>query len=256
MGEAIVSGLLRAGWATAGELLVVETSPERRQVLAALLEGVDVAEAPAPRADVLLAVKPGDVPAVCRHLAASAPPRRVLSVAAGVTIAELEGHLGAVAVVRAMPNTPALVGAGVAAIAPGARAGVDDLAWARSILGAVGTVVTVDERQLDAVTGLSGSGPAYLFLVAEALVEAGVLLGLARPVSEELANRTILGAGQLLVEGGRSAAELRADVTSPGGTTAAALRELERRGVRSALIEAVAAAAERSSALGAPRPPA
>jgi pyrroline-5-carboxylate reductase len=179
-------------------------------------------------------------------------------VAAGVTTARLEGFLrgparGAgddVAVVRAMPNTPALVGSGVAAIAPGSAAGPADLDWAESVLTAVGTVVRVSEPQLDAVTGLSGSGPAYVFLVLEALVEAGVLVGLARGTSETLALGTVLGAARLLQESGRSAADLRADVTSPGGTTAAGLRELERHGTRAAFLDAVAAATARSAELG------
>ena len=177
--------------------------------------------------------------------------QRVLSVAAGVTIAALQESLGTgVPVVRAMPNTPALVGAGAAAIAGGTSAGKDDLAWAESVLGAVGTVVRVSEPLLDAVTGLSGSGPAYVFLVAEALIEAGVLVGLPRPTAETLAIQTLLGSARLLAEGDDGPAALRAAVTSPGGTTAAGLRELERNGVRSALIEAVAAATERSRELG------
>jgi pyrroline-5-carboxylate reductase len=150
-----------------------------------------------------------------------------------------------------MPNTPALIGAGAAAIAGGSAAGDDDLTWAEAILGAVGTVVRVPEASLDAVTGLSGSGPAYVFLVAEALMDAGVLAGLPRPTSEALVRQTLLGAARLLAEGGDSPDALRAAVTSPGGTTAAGLRELERHGVRSALLEAVAAATARSKELGA-----
>jgi pyrroline-5-carboxylate reductase len=149
-----------------------------------------------------------------------------------------------------MPNTPALVGAGAAAISPGTAATDDDLAWAGSILGAVGTVVRVPENLLDAVTGLSGSGPAYVFLVAEALIDAGVLVGLPRPTAVELATQTLLGAARLLVETGDSPEALRAAVTSPGGTTAAGLRALESAGVRAAFLDAVAAATERSRELG------
>jgi pyrroline-5-carboxylate reductase len=150
-----------------------------------------------------------------------------------------------------MPNTPALVGAGAAAVAGGTHATDDDLAWAEAVLGAVGTVVRVPEAQLDAVTGLSGSGPAYVFLVAEALIDAGVLVGLPRPASRELAVQTLLGAARLLAETGEGPEALRAQVTSPGGTTAAGLRALESGGVRAALIDAVVAATERSRELGA-----
>jgi pyrroline-5-carboxylate reductase len=178
---------------------------------------------------------------------------RVLSIAAGVPTAALEAALGDGArVVRAMPNTPALVGAGVSAIAAGRAAGDEDLAWAAEILGAVGDVVTVPEHLLDAVTGLSGSGPAYVFLVVEALIDAGVLAGLPREVAERLAVGTVAGAGRLLAETGQSPADARAAVTSPGGTTAAGLRVLEAAGVRAAFLEAVAAATERSRELGAP----
>jgi pyrroline-5-carboxylate reductase len=154
-------------------------------------------------------------------------------------------------VIRAMPNTPALIGAGASAIAPGSAASEEDLAWAEEVLGAVGVVVRVPESQLDAVTGLSGSGPAYVFLVAEALAEAGVLNGLPRATAETLAFQTLAGAARLLAEGETSAADLRAAVTSPGGTTAAGLAELERSGARAAFLDAVSAATRRSRELGA-----
>jgi len=250
MGEALVGGLLAAGWAAA-DLAVVEPVAARRDALAAAFPGVTVSADPVAAGGAVIAVKPGDVEAAATT-AVAAGARRVLSIAAGVPIARIEWATGTdVAVVRAMPNTPALVGAGAAAIAAGSAAGEGDLAWAESILGAVGTVVRVGEALLDAVTGLSGSGPAYVFLVAEALVEGGVLAGLPRPTAEALAYQTLLGAARLLVESGDAPADLRAAVTSPGGTTAAGLRELERNGVRSALIEAVVAATERSRQLGA-----
>jgi pyrroline-5-carboxylate reductase len=177
--------------------------------------------------------------------------QRVLSIAAGVPLANLERWLGdGTPVVRAMPITAALVGAGAAAIAAGTWAGEDELAWAESVLGAVGIVQRVSEPLLDAVTGLSGSGPAYVFLVAESLIEAGVLVGLPRPTAQALVVQTLLGSARLLAETGKTAEEHRATVTSPGGTTAAALRTLESRGVRSAFIEAVWEATERSRQLG------
>ncbi|MDP9387126.1 MAG: pyrroline-5-carboxylate reductase, partial [Actinomycetota bacterium] len=155
-------------------------------------------------------------------------------------------------VVRAMPNTPALVGAGAAAVAGGSAVGDEDLDWAEGVLGAVGIVVRVPEHLLDAVTGLSGSGPAYLFLVAEALIEAGVLAGLPRATSEALVVQTMVGSARLLAGSHEGPEALRAAVTSPGGTTAAGLRALEARAVRAAFLEAVQAAAERSRQLGGP----
>jgi pyrroline-5-carboxylate reductase len=149
-----------------------------------------------------------------------------------------------------MPNTPALVGAGASAIAAGSFAGDGDVAWARGVLGAVGVVEVVPESLLDAVTGLSGSGPAYVFLVAEALVEAGVLAGLPRPTAARLAHQTLLGSARMLAASSDGPEALRAAVTSPGGTTAAGLRELERGGVRAAFLDAVMAATERSRELG------
>jgi pyrroline-5-carboxylate reductase len=229
---------------------VVEPVAARRAELAERFPGVRIGAEPVAAAGAVLAVKPGDVPAAGAAVAA-AGTSRVLSIAAGVPLSALEAAVGAgVPVVRAMPNTPALVGAGAAAIAAGSAAGEEDLAWAEGLLQAVGTVVRVPEPMLDAVTGLSGSGPAYVFLVAEALIEGGVLAGLPRDVSTALAVQTIAGAGRLLAESGEGPEALRAAVTSPGGTTAAGLRALEARGVRSAFLEAVAAATERSRQLG------
>jgi pyrroline-5-carboxylate reductase len=250
MGEALLAGLLAAGWAEATDLAVVEKLGDRRAELEKLFPGVLVTDTPVASEGAIIAVKPADVVAA-GHALAAVGVRRVLSIAAGVPIATLEAAVGeGVPVVRAMPNTPALVGAGAAAISPGTAATDDDLAWAGSILGAVGTVVRVPENLLDAVTGLSGSGPAYVFLVAEALIDAGVLVGLPRPTAVELATQTLLGAARLLVETGDSPEALRAAVTSPGGTTAAGLRALESAGVRAAFLDAVAAATERSRELG------
>jgi pyrroline-5-carboxylate reductase len=250
MGEALLGGLLEAGWAVPGELCVVERIDERRRELAARYPDVTITDTVGAAQGAIVAVKPGDVDEACKQLAL-AGVERVLSIAAGVTTAALEAALGAgVPVVRAMPNTPAVVGFGASAIAPGASAGDDDLVWAASILEAVGVVVRVDEAKLDAVTGLSGSGPAYLFLVAETLIEAGVLMGLTREVAEVLAVQTIRGSGELLHSSDEHAAALRAAVTSPGGTTAAGLHQLELGGVRGAFLSAVQAATERSRELG------
>jgi pyrroline-5-carboxylate reductase len=194
----------------------------------------------------VLAVKPDAAEGACRTLRI-AGVSRLVSIVAGVTCPRLEAALGGEpAVVRAMPNTPALVGASVTAIAGGSFATSGDLAWAEDVLSAVGTVVRLPERLLDAVTGLSGSGPAYFFFVAEALMEAGVQMGLTREVSRTLVVETMLGSAALLKETGRDPEALRAMVTSPAGTTAAGIRTLEARAVRSAFMEAVAAATERS----------
>ena len=252
MGEALLAGLVGGGWAAADEVRVVERLPERAAELAGRFPGLAVGEQVAPAGSHVLAVKPGDIEGACASLAGLGSTATVLSIAAGVTLARLEAALPpGTPVVRAMPNTPALVGAGASAIAGGRAAGDDDLAWAEGVLAAVGTVVRVDEAALDAVTGLSGSGPAYVFLVAEALIEGGVLAGLPRPVSRQLATRTLLGAARLLDESGEGPEALRAAVTSPGGTTAAGLRALEGHGVRAAFMDAVMAATERSRALGA-----
>ena len=246
MGEALLGGLIAGGWEGLG---VVEKIDDRRAELEARFPSVAVLRAIEPADAAVVAVKPNDVRAACAELAGT---KRVLSIAAGVPIAALEEALGAgTAVVRAMPNTPALVGAGAAAIAGGSAASDEDLEWAESVLGAVGEVVRVSERLLDAVTGLSGSGPAYVFLVAEALIEAGVLNGLPRDVSVALATQTLLGAARLLAETGETPEALRAQVTSPGGTTAAGLRALESAGVRAAFLDAVTAATQRSRELGA-----
>lgn len=248
MGEALLAGMFAAGVVTPQGTAVVEVAPARRAELARLFPGLTVVEEPVKAEAAIVAVKPNDVEAACATLDGTA---RVLSIAAGVRISQLESWLPAgTAVVRAMPNTPALVRAGAAAIAGGTSASESDLAWAEAVLGGVGVVRRVPERLLDAVTGLSGSGPAYVFLLAEALIDAGVLVGLPRDISKELTIQTLLGSARMLAETGSSPEELRAAVTSPGGTTAAGLSALEARAVRSALAEAVVAASERSRELG------
>ncbi|MFZ8997727.1 MAG: pyrroline-5-carboxylate reductase [Ilumatobacteraceae bacterium] len=250
MGAALVGGLVAGDTVDRSALAVVEPAAERRADLVAMFPGLAVLDRiPVCRAAVV-AVKPGTVDEVVRAVAA-AGATRVLSVAAGVTTTALEAAAGdGVAVVRSMPNTPALVGAGVSAIAPGSGASDDDLAWAESILGGVGLVVRVAEHQLDAVTGLTGSGPAYLFLVAEAMIDAGVAVGLARADVERMVAQLFVGSSALLADRG-DPASLRAMVTSPGGTTAAGLGVLEERAVRAAFQTAVRAATTRSRELGA-----
>ena len=219
MGEALVGGLLSARWGDAEELCLVENRAERRQQLTERFPGVAVMATPPPAQGVVLAVKPADVVETAAAVA-RAGFERAVSIAAGVPLATLEASHSAEAgrrpVLRAMPNTPALVGAGAAAVSAGTWAGESDLAWAEGVLAAVGTVVRVSEPLLDAVTGLSGSGPAYLFLVAEAMTDAGVLVGLPHDVSRALTIQTLLGSARLLAETDEPAA-----VVPPGEVTAA-----------------------------------
>ncbi len=259
MGSALLGGLLRAGWAGPEELAVVEPQPERRAELESAHPGLRTYAATEPGildetggdrlTGAVLAVKPDAAEGAARVLGTSGVTR-VLSIVAGLPAARLEVALGGEpVVVRAMPNTPALVEAGVTAMAGGSFATSRDLAWAEHILTAVGTVVRLPERLLDAATGLSGSGPAYVFLVVEALIEAGVQMGLSRQDSRFLAVETLAGSAALLKETGQEPEALRAMVTSPAGTTAAGIRTLEARAVRSAFMEAVAAATERARTL-------
>jgi pyrroline-5-carboxylate reductase len=255
MGGALVGGLLSGGSWPVEALAVVEPDAGRRAELGTAHPGLRVAEALVPElveegTGAVLAVKPEVAEVACQALKALGVVR-VLSIVAGMSSGRLEACLGTGAVlVRAMPNTAALVGEAASAIAGGSNARAADLEWGERVLGAVGTVVRVPERQLDAVTAVSGSGLAYLFLVVESLVEGAVLAGLPRDLATALVSQTVRGAGSMLAESGHSPEGLRAGVTSPGGTTAAALRTLEARAVRSAFIEAVLAAAERSRSLG------
>ncbi|HEX4532273.1 MAG TPA: pyrroline-5-carboxylate reductase [Acidimicrobiia bacterium] len=256
MGEALAVGLVEGGWEP-DSLAIAEIDGDRRHVLEGRLPGVRVAPTPAwAAADaevVVVAVKPADAVDVLEScLEALREGALVLSVAAGITLATLEGAAPGHPVVRAMPNTGALVGRGAAAIAAGTLATELDLEVCERILGGVGTVVRVPEAQLDAVTGLSGSGPAYLFLVAEAMIEAGVLVGLPRATSDQLVRQTLLGTAALLDDPDATPESLRAAVTSPGGTTAAGLAALEAHGVRAAFLDAVEAATRRSGELGRP----
>ena len=250
MGEALLVGLVASGWAEPGDLHVAEPDPARQQAVAAVAPGVSASGEPIDSTDAVIAVKPDVVPDVIRALA-SARVGRVLSIAAGVRTSAIEAGLPqGTAVVRAMPNTPALVGRGAAAIAPGSAASLEDLDWARGILEAVGTVTVVSEADLDAVTGLSGSGPAYLFRLAEALRAAGIGQGLDPETADALTRQTLLGAATLLAESGEDPGRLRENVTSPGGTTAAGLAVLDSADFMSLIDQVVDAATKRSRELG------
>jgi pyrroline-5-carboxylate reductase len=252
MGETLLSGLIRAG-RPVDSLLVGEKRPERATELEQRY-GVEVVpnREAARRADtVVVVVKPQDMGDLLTEI--SSDLRRgqlVVSLAAGITTSYIESHLPeGVAVVRVMPNTPALVDEGMAAISRGSHCDEAHLAEAESLMGSTGRVVRVPERQQDAVTAISGSGPAYLFFVVEAMIEAGVHLGLPRTTASELVVQTVVGSAKLLRETGEHPTVLREQVTSPGGTTAAAIRQLEDHKVRAAFLTAMEAARDRSRAL-------
>jgi len=253
IGEALLSGLIRRSGREG--LVVCERSPERAAQLQERhgIPAVDLAEGAARARTLLIAVKPQDIGTLLAVLAEHVDPGRhlVVSVAAGVPTATIEAALPAgTPVVRVMPNTPALVDEGMSVLAAGAHAGESHLDEAEALLASVGRVRRVPEGQLDAVTALSGSGPAYFFYLVEAMIDAGILLGLPRALAADLIVQTALGAAVMLRDSGEHPVQLREAVTSPGGTTIAAIRELERHGVRAALIAAIEAAHDRSVELG------
>jgi pyrroline-5-carboxylate reductase len=252
IGEALLSGLIRRG-GTDG-ILVCERNAERAAQLSERyrVPAIDLAGAAAQARVLLLAVKPQDIDTLLARLGEVVDPGHlVVSVAAGVPTARIEAALPeGTPVVRVMPNTPALVDEGMSVLSPGAHAGEADLDEAEALLAAVGKVRRVPESQQDAVTALSGSGPAYFFYLVEAMVDAGILLGLPRALAADLIVQTALGAAVMMRDSGEHPVVLREAVTSPGGTTIAAIRELERHGVRAALIAAIEAAHDRSVELG------
>ena len=253
IGEALLSGLLGGG-RRVDELMFTERHDERVRELSTRygIRAVTVAVA-AKEADVLVvAVKPQDIdPLLDELVPVISPPTLVVSLCAGLPTALYERRLPAgVPVVRVMPNTPAVVGQAMSAISPGGHAGPEHLDIVENMLSAVGKVVRVPESQQDAVTALSGSGPAYFFFLVEAMIDAGILLGLPRAVAEKLIIQSAVGAAAMLAETGEHPVTLREAVTSPAGTTIMAIRELEKHGVRAALLAAIEAARDRSQELG------
>ncbi|MQA08312.1 MAG: pyrroline-5-carboxylate reductase [Pseudonocardiaceae bacterium] len=253
IGEALLSGLLSSG-RSADDLLFTERYPERAEELTARY-GIASASVPeaAKRADVLVvAVKPQDIEPLLDELATLVSEQTlIVSLCAGLPTKLYERRLpDGVPVVRVMPNTPMLVGEAMSAISAGTHAAPEHLALVEEMLGSVGKVVKLPESQQDAVTALSGSGPAYFFFLVEAMIDAGILLGLPRSVSEKLIIQSAVGASTMLAETGDHPVTLREAVTSPGGTTINAIRELERHGVRAALLGAIEAARDRSIELG------
>lgn len=254
MGQAMLRGLLGTRTVSPARCCVTNKSNDER--LARLVRdwGVrttrDKARLVNDAAVIILAVKPPDMADVLREIAPHVQSRHlVVSVAAGVPLETIESHLGGVPAVRAMPNTSAAVGASATAICPGRWATDGHVDTVREIFEAVGRVVVVPESLFDAVTGLSGSGPAYVYMLAEAMLEAGVRAGLPRATALELVSQTVLGAGKMLAESGEDPAGLRTRVTSPGGTTLAGIQALEESGFQAAVLEAIGRAARRSREL-------
>lgn len=252
MGETLLSGLLRAG-RRPGDVLITERRVERAAELAAKygVKVVENAEAAGVADTVVLVVKPQDIAGLLAEIRDRIRPGAlVVCIAAGITTGFVEQQLPeGVAVVRVMPNTPALVDQGMAAISPGTHCDADHLARAEALLSATGKVIQVPEYHQDAVTAISGSGPAYIFYVVEAMIEAGVLLGLPRSTSTELVVQTLYGAATMLKETGTHPTVLREQVSSPAGTTMAALRQLDDHKVRAAFLTAMEAARDRSREL-------
>jgi pyrroline-5-carboxylate reductase len=254
IGESLLGGLLSAGWRTSAEVVVTVRREERVAELGGHY-GVEVSlsnpDAVAGAGLVVIAVKPQDFDVLLGEIGpVLSPEQTVLSVAAAIPTGVIERRIAAsVPVVRSMPNAPALVHEGIAGICAGAHASEEDLALAEECLSHLGRVVRVPERYMDAVTAVSGSGPAYFALLAEAMIEAGILLGLSREISTQLVVQTMLGSAKLLRDEHVHPVELREMVTSPGGTTIRAIRELERAGVRAAFLNAIQAAMERSQEL-------
>ena len=256
MGGALARGLVGCGAMPASGIRLYDTHQAKSEALAAEL-GAGATASPAAQAAVagadivLVAVKPPMVADVLAEVSpALVPPQLVLSIAAGVRLATMQALLpDSIPLVRAMPNTPCLVGMGATAVCPGAHATEEHLQLAQSLFAAVGLSVVVPERLMDAVTGLSGSGPAYIYLVIEALADGGVKEGLTRDIARLLAAQTVLGAAQMVLSSDEHPAQLKDNVTTPGGTTIAALHVLERAGLRTALIDAIQAAAGRSREL-------
>jgi pyrroline-5-carboxylate reductase len=252
MGEALLSGLLRGG-VTAGQVVVTARRPERAELLRERygVQVLSTADAVATAETLVLTVKPQDMAALLEEMAPHTPAERlVVSVAAGITTSFIEQRLApGTPVVRVMSNTPVLVDEAMSAISSGAHAGEEHLARTEAVFSPVGKTIRVPESQQDAVTALSGSGPAYFFYLVEAMTDAGILLGLPRQVAHDLIVQTAIGAAVMLRDSGEHPVTLREAVTSPAGTTINAIRELEKHGVRAAMLAALEAARDRGREL-------
>ena len=256
MGGALAAGIVRGGAIASRDIAIYDAQPSKAAELAAEIGGARAATSAADAVNgadiILLAVKPQVVAPVLKDLGHQLTTNHlVISIAAGVQIATMEALVPAgVPIIRVMPNTPALVGAGASSLTAGTSATAEHIALAETLLRVVGVTVVVDEKLVDAVTGLSGSGPAYVYMIIEALTDGGVNAGLPRDIARKLAAQTVYGGAKMVLDTGAHTGQLKDDVTTPGGTTITALASLERAGVRGALIDAVLAATNRSKEMG------
>ena len=253
MGRALVSGMLGSNFLDEACVSVVEPDPKSQiwwaENHSKIVLWDDLSAALKDADSILLAVKPNVIETVATQLSGDQSEKLVMSIAAGVSLESLCRFVGHQRVCRVMPNTPSLVGAGASAFCVAPNVTDEDVAWIEKLLRGVGLVVQVSEPQIDAVTGLSGSGPAYVCLVIEALADGGVLAGLPRNLAMQLATQTVLGTAKMVHETGKHPGELKDAVCSPGGTTISAIQVLEEKGLRSALIGAVQASARRATEL-------
>lgn len=253
MGEALLRGMIEAGLVTSSQLMLAEPDSDRRAYMEAKY-CIDSTDSPAVLCRhsevIIMAVKPQVMESVLNRYALLLSGQLLISLAAGITIAAMEKIAGKVRLIRVMPNTPALVSAGASALSVNSMATAGDIQIGMDIFSSIGTCVHLDENLLDAVTGLSGSGPGFVFTFIEAMIDGGVLAGLPRPVARQLVLQTVYGSARLALESGDEPGALKGMVTSPGGTTITGIHELEKGGLRSAVMSAVDRAAKRSTELG------
>ncbi len=254
MAQALAQGASQAGVLSGGDLVFAEPSPQQQDVLSAKFAGAtivdDGVELLGQCERVVLSVKPHVLKSIAADLSGSITARHLLvSIVSGIPLSRLQTMLATERVIRVMPNTPSQVGAGAAAIAADDSADEQDVAWVERLMSSVGMAVRLPDHLMHAVTGLSGSGPAYIYMVIEALSDGGVAMGLPRDTATQLAAQTVLGAAKMVLDTGLHPGQLKDQVTSPGGTTIAAIRELETAGLRGAVTEAVCRSTERSAEL-------
>jgi pyrroline-5-carboxylate reductase len=253
MGEALIRGMIESGLVTGSQLMVAEPDSDRRTYMKGkfFVNGTDSATELCRHSEVIImAIKPQVMEPVLGQYGSLLSGKLLISIAAGVTIAAMEKIVGKIRLIRVMPNTPALVLAGASALSANSMATDEDVQLGMDIFSAIGTCVSIDEHLLDAVTGLSGSGPGFVFTFIDGMIDGGVLAGLPRPIAKQLVLQTVYGSAKLALESGDEPGVLKSMVTSPGGTTIAGIHELEKGGLRATVMSAVKQAAKRSAELG------